>query len=56
MKYTIEQKRRLNGMDCFNHLKYEISKQYRLGQDRFTLQGDYIVIASKINRNRHLNR
>jgi hypothetical protein len=54
MKYTIEQKERLKGMDCFMDLKIKIGKELGIAQRKFTFQGDYIVIQSKMNRNIHL--
>jgi hypothetical protein len=56
MKYTIEQKKRLNGMDCYMDLKIKVAKEFGIAQRNFTFQGDYIVIQSKMNRNRHLRK
>jgi hypothetical protein len=50
MKYTIEQKARLKGMDSFHQLKLEISRKYKIPLNKFWLKDDFIILQSKINK------
>ena len=50
MKYTIEQKHRLKGVDSLMDLKIKIGKQMGIVQRNFNIVGDFVVIASKLNR------
>lgn len=49
MKYTVEQKASIKGMESFKAFKLMISKQYNLGYKSFKIEGDFLVIGSKIN-------
>ncbi len=52
MKYTIEQKIRLKGMRSMIDLKMRIKREMGLYKKNFNIVGNYIVIASKLNRNK----
>ena len=52
MKYTIEQKHRLKGLDSLMDLKIKVGKQMGIAQRNFNIVGDFVVIASKLNRRR----
>jgi hypothetical protein len=49
MKYTIEQKERLKGMDNFNIFQCSLAKSFSVPPNRIRIKGDFIVIDSKIN-------
>lgn len=56
MKYTVEQKARLRGMNNFMELKIKIGKELGIAQRNFIIVGDFVVIESKMNKNRYLRK
>ena len=50
MKYTLEQKHRLKGVDSLMDLKIKVGKEMGIAQRNFNIVGDFVVIASKLNR------
>jgi hypothetical protein len=49
MKYTIEQKARLKGMDCLIDLRYNLLKTYRVPFNRLKVKDDFVIVESKMN-------